>query len=128
MLDASEARAIATRFIQQEMRERHCSAKDEAVEVESLEIDIKNIQSQRLSYLVQAVATERAARWLTVTRKGLINRLLGRRRQQVKGRAIVGSIVRFQLRIDADNGNIVAADVARGKGGTIDTFFDMRRI
>jgi hypothetical protein len=128
MLDVSQAQAIAEQFIRQEMRERHCSATAESVEVESVEIDFKRVQLQRLSCLVQAIATETVSRWVVVTRKGLINWLLRRRTQRVQGRNIMGHIVRFQLRIDADSGNILTTDIARGKGGTIDPFFDMKRI
>lgn len=128
MLDIKEARAIAEQFIRQEMKERHCSANDESVEVESVKIEFKYVKLERLSYQVQAIATETLSRWLIVTRKGLINRLLGRRNQMGKGHDIAGNIVRFQLRIDAGSGNILATDVARGRGGTIDPFFDMKRI
>lgn len=128
MLDIKEAQPIAEQFIRQEMKERHCCARDESVEVESLEIEFKYVKLQRLSYLVQAIATETLSRRLIVTRKGRINRFLGRRNQMVRGHDIAGNIIRFQLRIDAGSGNILATDVAPGRGGTIDPFFDMKRI
>lgn len=127
MLSVDEVRAIAEQFIRQKMAERHSSVQDESILVESLEIDIKYIKAQRLTYLVQAIATERIARWMTVRRKGLINRLLGRR-EQVRSRSIPSNTVRFQLLVDASNGDIVATDVAPGKGGVIDPFFDMKHL
>ena len=127
-MDAHQVRAIAEQFIRREMAENHCSAEDEAVQVESVEVDFKNVRAERLSYLVQAIATERVVRWLTISRKGLVSRLLRRRDRKAKGHPIVGHIVRFQLRIDAESGNILATDVARGKGGVIDPFYDMKRI
>ncbi len=126
-MDADQVRAIAEQFIRQEMKEWHCSAEQESVEVESVEVDFKNIRAERLSYLVQAIATERVSRWLTISRRGPISRLLRRRDYKVKGQTIAGYIVRFQLRIDAGSGNILTTDVARGKGGVIDPFFDMKR-
>lgn len=110
------------------MKEWHCSAVEGTVEVESVEVEFKNVRAERLSYLVQAMATERVSRWLAVRPKGLLSRLLRRRESRVKGQAILGHVVRFQLRIDAESGNILATDVARGKGGVMDPFFDMRRI
>jgi hypothetical protein len=127
VLDANQVRAIAEQYVRREMEERH-SFTDQSAEVESVEIEFKRVQQQRLSYLVQVIATETLSRWVVMKRKGLINRLLGRRTQTVKGSNILGNVVRFQLRIDAASGNILIADAARGKGGTLDPFFDMKRI
>ena len=128
MLNADQVREIAEPYIRGQMKEWHCSAVEGTVEVESVEVDFKAIRAERLSYLVQAVATEKVCRWLTVRPKGLLSKILRRRESRVKGQAIPGHIVRFQLRIDAESGNILATDVARGKGGVIDPFFDMKCI
>lgn len=128
ILDEHEVRATAEQFIRQEMRDKYSYAKDESIDVESIEIDIKYLQMQRLSYLVQAIATERISREYAVKQKGLINRLLRRRERLIKSHTILGNVVRFQLRIDSSSGKVLAADSARGKGGALDPFFDMRRI
>jgi hypothetical protein len=91
-------------------------------------VDIKYLQLQRLSYLVQAIVTERISREYGVKQKGLINRLLRRRERLIKSHTILGNEVRFQLRIDSSNGKVLIADAARGKGGALEPFFDMRRI
>ena len=128
MLEPAQAQAIAEQYIRREMRESHRSTTDSSVQVESLEIDFKCVRLERLSYLVQAIASETLSRQLVITRKGLLSRLLRRRPRQVKSRNIAGNTVRFQVRIDADSGNILAADAASGRGGTIDPFFDMKRL